>query len=259
MQAVSDLKSWLKSFTTGELRIHGMVIVGAIVVLTLLQPFGTQVMPLWQRLIYWSICIPAGFVGSQAFDLFVRPPLIKRQLRWAIPPLHIAAITVAALAAVLCLEPIFREPIPLRLLVWLAGSVALVSAALWGIVQLGVGPGVERIGHAADPAFEAFKATWPAELQGAALRAMAAEDHYTRLYTSAGEALLSGRFRDALDAVKDQSGTQVHRSWWASGADLTKLDRRGGKWHLILTDDLEVPVSRRFRSEVRALGWDKLT
>ncbi|MEM9234860.1 MAG: hypothetical protein AAGA69_11580, partial [Pseudomonadota bacterium] len=101
MQVAERLKLWLGGVLEGELRIHLMVVAGAIGLLVFIQPFGTSVLSVGERLLYWGICIPAGFVGGQVFDWWLRPILIRRNWRLVIPPVHILFITVFAMASVL--------------------------------------------------------------------------------------------------------------------------------------------------------------
>jgi len=48
--------------------------------------------------------------------------------------------------------------------------------------------------------------------------ALTAEDHYLRVITDKGSALILMKFEDALAALNGYPGIQTHRSWWlASG------------------------------------------
>ena len=94
----------------------------------------------------------------------------------------------------------------------------------------------------------------PAHL-GKDLLAVEAVDHYLRIYTSVGAALIHMRISDAIDALQDTDGLQVHRSWWVARDAVTGQRRDGAKLRLTLANGLTVPVSRTFLMAVRSIGW----
>jgi tetratricopeptide (TPR) repeat protein len=94
----------------------------------------------------------------------------------------------------------------------------------------------------------------PYELQGEVL-CLKAEDHYLRVYSTAGEALVLFRFSDAVKALPKEAGLQVHRSYWVSRSALLKTPRRGQRQYLELTNGLTLPVSRSHVPELRDAGW----
>ncbi|MBA4767355.1 MAG: LytTR family transcriptional regulator, partial [Porphyrobacter sp.] len=55
----------------------------------------------------------------------------------------------------------------------------------------------------------------PAEI-GSAIIALEMEDHYVRVHTMLGSALVLMRMRDAVALLGDLEGMQVHRSWWVA-------------------------------------------
>lgn len=91
----------------------------------------------------------------------------------------------------------------------------------------------------------------PVELRGNVL-ALEAEQHYMRVYTSAGSTLILYRLSDAMRELGAQ-GMQVHRSFWVAYGAVTKVDGGGGgALKLVLKNGIEVPVSRSFRIAVQA-------
>lgn len=258
MQGLGNLKSALEA-RIGEDLVRDLPILGCVILLLVfLGPFATgQDLGLLPRTVYWTIAIGTGFLGARGHSRFIKPKLLRRGLGRFAPVLAILSITVSALAAVLVLEAMMREPVPLGSWLLLSGSVLGVSLSTWGIFSFSRGRGTSG---AADPspAFIAFQNRWPASLRTARLHAVAAEDHFVRIITDRGDALVSGRFSEALKAVADQPGVQVHRSWWVADCAVEALARSGGRWRLQLANDVEAPVSRRFRPEVRARGWDRL-
>ena len=76
-------------------------------------------------------------------------------------------------------------------------------------------------------------------------------NHYVQVYTTAGTSLALIRFADAVAELGDL-GMQVHRSYWVAHRHVTELVKREHRTILILTDDIEVPVSRTYLPAVRA-------
>lgn len=232
-----------------------LVLSAAAAFLSFLGPFGTrsELGPV-ERVVYWTVAIAAGRIGAEVFAVAVKPVLLRKGFGKRAEAVGVGFITLGALLAVLVLEALFREPVPSGYWLGLVVSVFVVSLAVWGVASLAR----EALpsGSVPDPAFARFQAGWPAHLRAAALLALAAEDHYVRLYTDRGEALVAGRFGEALRAVERLAGTQVHRSWWVSDGAVQGLVRQGGRW-TIKGPGLDIPVSRRFRPHVRAMGWDR--
>ena len=94
----------------------------------------------------------------------------------------------------------------------------------------------------------------PAKIRGQLL-AVSAEDHYMRIVTDQGEALVHGRLGDALEELADYPGLQIHRSHWVALSAIDDVKRNDGKTLLRLTNGTELPISRRYSSALRELGW----
>lgn len=90
----------------------------------------------------------------------------------------------------------------------------------------------------------------PPEL-GTELIALEAEDHYLRVHTRLGSALILMRLSDAIAAAGPDAGVQVHRSWWV-GRDAVERRQRGNRSALTLVNGLTVPIGRTFAPAVRA-------
>lgn len=88
---------------------------------------------------------------------------------------------------------------------------------------------------------------------GSTLLCLQMEDHYLRVTTEQGEALILLRFRDALNELADYPGLQVHRSWWVASRAIARLSRSGRKTEVILNNGQRVPVSASFRDGIDAL------
>jgi DNA-binding LytR/AlgR family response regulator len=95
----------------------------------------------------------------------------------------------------------------------------------------------------------------PERLRGGAIWALQAEDHYVRVHTSRGAALIRLRMTDALRELGDIEGAQTHRSWWVARAAVREVKRAGGRITLILPNGEGAAVSRAAAPTLRATGW----
>ena len=77
--------------------------------------------------------------------------------------------------------------------------------------------------------------------------ALKAEEHYTRVFTEKGEALVLMRFRDAVALLEDLGGVQTHRSYWVNPAYVGEVVREGRSSHLHLSTGQQIPISRSYR------------
>lgn len=93
----------------------------------------------------------------------------------------------------------------------------------------------------------------PPERRGVLL-ALEAEDHYLRVHTDRGNALIHNRFSDALSRVATVDGLRVHRSWWVARSAIERVARDGDRLALHMRGGLVVPVSRTYALAVRDAG-----
>jgi DNA-binding LytR/AlgR family response regulator len=98
-----------------------------------------------------------------------------------------------------------------------------------------------------------FRALLPFHL-GSEVVSLQAEDHYVRVVTDKGNALVRYRFADALAEVRGLPGIQVHRSHWVAvrAVERVRTDAKGHR--LVLNDGSEVPVSRSNVGVLKAAG-----
>ena len=81
------------------------------------------------------------------------------------------------------------------------------------------------------------------------------EDHYVRVHTPHGSALVLMSLSQAMAGLKDIEGVQTHRSWWVARASIAGVVEDGRKLRLRIGDGLEVPVSRARVGALRQDGW----
>lgn len=100
-----------------------------------------------------------------------------------------------------------------------------------------------------------FFSLLPARL-GKAVLYLEMEDHYLRVHTDRGNAMIYMRMADAetrLAGLVD--GMRVHRSWWVARDAITGWEREGKTLTLSLSTGQKVPVARDRQALVKAAGW----
>ncbi len=84
--------------------------------------------------------------------------------------------------------------------------------------------------------------------------ALASEQHYLRVYTERGEALILYRLKDAIREL-GEAGLQVHRSYWVAFGAVQAVAGNTTSPRLALVNGLEVPISRSYRNQVEMAGF----
>jgi hypothetical protein len=87
---------------------------------------------------------------------------------------------------------------------------------------------------------------------GTDIVAISAELHYLRVYTRSGEALILMSFGRAVEALGVIAGQRVHRSHWVALIHISSLESDGDRVFCRLDTGLELPVSRTYRTTLRA-------
>ncbi len=86
--------------------------------------------------------------------------------------------------------------------------------------------------------------------------ALEAEDHYVRVHTLHGSALLLMRLADAAAIIDSRLGFRVHRSWWVARDGVRAIERTSGRAIARLIDDTAVPISRTYLPAARTVWKD---
>ncbi len=100
----------------------------------------------------------------------------------------------------------------------------------------------------------ALAARLPARL-GKAIILLEMEDHYVRVHTLLGDALIHMRMADAELELGGIDGMLVHRSYWVARSSITGWQRDGKTLLLQVSNGKSVPVARDRQPLVRAAGW----
>jgi hypothetical protein len=218
--------------------------------------FGTFRIILPLRLAYWVLAtLCAG--GS----LLAVRRLLGRYMKegWArtVAVVLAAAVptTLVAVAAATVLIPAGVSPSHFPGFYPAAVVLNIVLLALW---RLTVKRDVVSEAGKPDPCDDSVPPTiaskLPPKLTRSRLVVVEAQDHYLRVATREGDALVYMRFADALAALQQSDGVRVHRSWWVARASIESMKFANGRGELTLVDGTTVPVSRRFAPEAKQLA-----
>lgn len=93
----------------------------------------------------------------------------------------------------------------------------------------------------------------PPKLRGP-LVCLEMEDHYVRVHTAQGSALVLMRLGDAMTEAAPTRGAQAHRSWWVAADAIESFERTGRAAQLRLKNGLTAPVSQRYLRSIEKLA-----
>jgi hypothetical protein len=243
-----------------------LVPMGMAVFLTMIGAFGTDEFSLIKSFSYWTISLIGGSFIASLFDfVLTKWPIDNPHLEWLIMFMGVAFFV---LFYVWWLNSLFFEQdLSLRTLRRLIIPVIVISAAMTIVHILAAKTPLQT--HAQshletthDPGQSKEDAIRPIiyerlepHLQNAQILAVQSEDHYLKIYTSNGEAMILMRLRDAVHALEGIEGSQVHRSWWVAKSAITDIIRREGRTIFHLSNGLNVPISRRYLKALKDTGW----
>lgn len=246
---------------------------GAAVVLALLGPFGTWAMPVGRRLLIWSVFAFGGYACFRpvilAGDALSAQSSLPRWLTIAIACLLASMPTTVLVAGIF--SGFHWEGVGAGYLVGLYPQILVVGGAVTAIQYLLSSRRVSENVFAANPdpistsplSIDHVDADdraptlldqLPPHL-GRDILCVENEDHYVRVHTGAGSALILMRLRDAIAQLAEIDGEQVHRSWWVARASVTEVIRSDRRVALRLSDGREVPVARSAIPVLRKRGW----
>lgn len=197
---------------------------------------GLQRIQRLDRVSPWLIVALAGFLGALLFTP------IAFGLDWVFP-------TIADE------DDLIAEPVIIGL-IGEFGDLVLPFTLIWtgfnATRLLQIDTGTSRNEAAADvDEQDDFWSRIPTKL-GRDLVAMTSELHYLRIYTPEGDALILHAFGRALKNLHAIDGMRIHRSHWVAIDHIQALRREGEKVICRLDNDIELPVSRPYRAELRS-------
>lgn len=221
--------------------------------LGLLGPFGTyDDLSTAERYGYWiGLTLLMWLQTAAVFAALRRVPAFRALPLWLQSGLAAVAGAAPTTFEVAYVEGLLRVGGVLtpRSLVETYWSVAVIAVGFFTPLTL-----LQQPRRAPDPMLDdaGLGRALPRELSGPIV-ALRAEDHYLRVYTGSGEALIHYRFSDAVRELGD-AGVQVHRSWWVARDAVERVERTGDRQALILRGGVTAPVSRGFAVPARAAG-----
>ena len=81
------------------------------------------------------------------------------------------------------------------------------------------------------------------------------EDHYVRVHTAGNSRLVLATLNQAMMALENADGLQVHRSWWVARRAVVRAVTEGRNLRLQLVNGITAPVARSAVAIVREAGW----
>ncbi|SMF51418.1 transcriptional regulator, LytTR family [Tistlia consotensis] len=231
--------------------------------LAALGPFGTfESLGFGRRALFWCGAVGLNWVIGELAMRTVPATLPGRWTRHRLvaPLASSLVVSLPATAVVAGLSALLSLGMPA--LPRLYGEVLLVTAAIsLALYRPGqASPGAEREPQperapspSPGPEPDLFARRIPASLEGRLL-CLEMEDHYLRIHTDRGSALVLCRMEDAAREL-DGRGLRVHRSWWVASDALAGSERDGQRLLLRLDNGLRVPVGKTYRAALKGAGW----
>lgn len=279
--AMLDFLDYWADLDWREFRKHAGLYLVLALLLVVVGPFDTGDQPFLFRLTYWfsALCIFGGLVMPLMARLlrsagwFQHAPLIPGAVGVlciaAIPmtvivaSLDVIVVSILRTDAVISLFSIQHwqnqiggeEPLDMASALLLYVQVLVIILIIIGLISLVAMP---RLGEAETAQSlsvrpgTAFFSRLPDHI-GTDLLYLQMEDHYLRVVTRDGEALILVRLRDAMNELEAFGGLQVHRSWWVVSAEIEKLSKAGRRSELVMSNGGRVPVSSSYKESVEQL------
>ena len=225
------------------------------VVMAVLGPFGSSERTLFERLVYWQLCM----VGGGAIGIAIDQPVRRITEHFWLRVLAVSVLMTPLVALLVMFANHWLAGVRLTwdnlLEPWFQVFVVCFAAMLFRqLVWSRTPQPTAAVEPDADP-LEVFRQRLSAKRRAAALIAVEAEDHYLRVHTDAGDELITARFGDALAELARAPGFQTHRSWWVAADAIDAVRWRRGRGEATLKCGLIVPVSRSNAAPLKAAGW----
>ena len=227
-------------------------------------PFGSYpTFPTATRYAFWLAMTAAGALAAAAADAVLRQTRFRHgllrlgavALASAVPMTFVVAWTMSLLQAGRVFTP---HQLPA-----LIACVAAVQLLIVYATTMAAPTGDDAGARAGAPDVPAEAGALPAEFPPALLNklppgmgsdiiALETEDHYLRVHTVGGSALILMRMADAVALLDPRLGAQVHRRWWVAETAVESMRTAGQKLSLRLIDNTLVPVGRTYSAAAKA-------
>lgn len=234
-------------------RKRGLVLLAvwllATVFCTFAGPFGTHdALTIVPRFFYWAGIIALSVFGTTlSLRLAKKADVWKALLFWVGFTLVLSGIIHGVNS---WLFPGWQG---VGQLLYLIGIIAMTVVVVHGTLALARTVFVPPAEISTEDTEASFLRRLPLDRRGKLIR-LEAQDHYLNVVTQKGSTLVLLRLQDAVEALKDLDGLQVHRSHWVATGAVVRHRRVQGRDFLILASGEEVPVSRSYRPLVQEAG-----
>lgn len=229
------------------------LIINAIFALILgfLGPFGSFNMPLFERLLYWFVLFNLGYIiYFYAYKLSnwvfrnKQPPIV---LSYIFPSI----VSTAPISIMVVLASTYfsnYNAFLLKHVLLVMPNVFILGVIIDAIMKLIHKP--HEANSIEDIPGENFINRLPKDI-GQNLICISMEDHYLLAYTDLGNHMMLMRMKDAMVELKEYPGMQVHRSYWVATKHVSHSNKNLRKITLIMSNDMEIPVSRKYIALVK--------
>lgn len=236
----------------------GLMTLGLGTFLAIMAPFGSDSLGWPWVWIYWVSFIALGAcVGFTLGHLL--PRFLPDAPEWSIYALTAAGVSIPVTFGVAVVNAGFNFAISasdLALTYFLVLFISSFATAVVYVVDMLTGRRAHAPGQEETPrASAALIDKLPSRLRQSEIWSMSAEDHYLRVRTESGDALILMRLSDAVAACDGLDGARTHRSWWVARTAISDVRKGDGRGVLILKDGIEAPVSRTYYPALRDAGW----
>ncbi|MHA7872849.1 MAG: LytTR family DNA-binding domain-containing protein, partial [Hyphococcus sp.] len=223
------------------------LLIAAGVFMAAIGAFDTDGAAIGRRALYWVTLMTAGGVVHHLLEPRVATVAFVGGV-WSKGALLAGLMTLLLTPVVWIVSAlVFGAALAPDRLAQLIPGVLVVNAAL--VALLGVTQHrtkAQALPAAGEDLSDVIRDRLPLSLRKASLIALQSEDHYVRVHTDAGAALIRINLRDAIAALDPAQGFQTHRSWWVSEAAIRDIRWKHGRATLRLDNGVEAPVSRTF-------------
>lgn len=240
---------------SGAAELVALVLFGLF--LAAIGPFGTDATPTAIRYLYWQLAMIGGGVIAALIEPVIAGRLTGRPQLFAFTQLAAMTVPIAVwvslLPVILFGARVSGERILQVLPSVLTINIAVVILAWVTRKALNRRDAPRPVPEGLAPA--AIRTRLPPRLARARLVAVEAEDHYLRIRTEAGSALVLMRLGDALEALSGLDGFRTHRSWWVARTAVEAVRWKAGRGALTLSDGSSAPVSRTYAAALKGTDW----
>lgn len=226
--------------------------------MSILGPYNSHALGVPGVWFYWTGLMAVGWISGRMFTALL--DRIYPDLQPLLGGLVLATlVTLPVSSSVIVIQAVMGPPFRLSQIPMVFFMVWVVSAAVTLVSVFMERARNEAAAAAGEPdgsgIGRGLAEKLPPRLRSSPVLALQAEDHYLRVHTEAGDALILMRLGDAIAAVEGLDGARTHRSWWVARRAVRDVARAGGRATLTLTNDVEAPVSRTYSPKLREAGW----